>query len=147
MTKPEHLGAEHSAALTGILARFPALQAVRRHVAAFAVMMRELGGERLDSWMHVVEADDLPALHTLVTGLRRDHAAVTAGLSLPCSSGAVEGQVNRIKALNAPCTAVPTSTSANVSSSHTESRSRPADPVLPVATGVRPDIKSLSVDS
>jgi transposase len=31
--------------------------------------------------------------------LRRDHAAVTAGLTLPYSSGAVEGQVNRIKAL------------------------------------------------
>jgi transposase len=38
--------------------------------------------------------DDLPALHTLAAGLRRDHAAVT----LPCSSGAVEGQVNRVKA-------------------------------------------------
>ncbi|GAB3137958.1 hypothetical protein GCM10027290_04670 [Micromonospora sonneratiae] len=56
--------------------------------------MRELGGERLDGWMHAVEADDLSAL---VTTLRRDHAAVTAGLTLPYSSGTVEGQVNRIK--------------------------------------------------
>jgi len=62
-------------------------------------MMRELGGERLAGWMHAVEAEDLPALHTLVASLRRDHAAVTAGLTLPYSSGAVEGQVNRIKAL------------------------------------------------
>jgi transposase len=99
MTKPEHLDTEHSATLTGILARCPELRAVRRHVAAFATMMRELGGELLDSWMHAVETDDLPALHTLVTGLRRDHAAVTAGLTLTYSSGAVEGQVNRIKAL------------------------------------------------
>ncbi|GAA2557149.1 ISL3-like element IS466 family transposase [Winogradskya consettensis] len=99
MTKPEHLDTEHSAVLTGVLVRCPALRAVRRHVAEFAAMMRELGGERLDCWMHAVEADDLPALHTLVTGLRRDHAAVTAGLTLPYSSGAVEGQVNRIKAL------------------------------------------------
>ncbi|GLW35204.1 transposase [Actinoplanes regularis] len=95
MTKPENLNTEHSAALTGILARCSA----RQHVAAFAAIMRELGGERLDGWLHAVEADDLPAPHTLVTGLRRDHAAVTAGLSLPYSSGAVEGQVNRIKAL------------------------------------------------
>jgi transposase len=99
MTKPEHLDTEHSATLTGVLARCPELRAVRRHVAAFATMMRELGGELLTSWMHAVETDDLPALHTLVTGLRRDHAAVTAGLTLPYSSGAVEGQVNRIKAL------------------------------------------------
>jgi hypothetical protein len=99
MTKPEHLNAEHSRMLTGILARCPELRAVRRHVAAFATMMRELGGKRLDGWLRAVETDDLPALHTLVTGLRRDHAAVTAGLTLPYSSGAVEGQVNRIKAL------------------------------------------------
>ena len=99
MTKPEHLDSEHSAALADILARCPELQATRRHVAAFAAMMGELGGEHLDGWMRAVEADDLPALHTLVVGLRRDHAAVTAGLSLPHSSGAVEGQVNRIKAL------------------------------------------------
>ena len=99
MTKPEHLDTEHSTALAGVLARCPALRAVRRHVAAFAAMMRELGGELLDTWMHAVEVDDLPALHTLVASLRRDHAAVTAGLTLPYSSGAVEGQVNRIKAL------------------------------------------------
>jgi transposase len=40
-----------------------------------------------------------PALHSLVTGLRRDLAAVTAGITLPWSSGAVEGNVNRIKTI------------------------------------------------
>jgi transposase len=99
MTKPEHLDSEHSAVLAGILIRCPELRAVRGHVAAFAAMMRELAGERLDGCMGAVETDDLPALHALVAGLRRDHAAVTAGLTLPYSSGAVEGQVNRIKAL------------------------------------------------
>jgi transposase len=34
-----------------------------------------------------------------VIGLRRDQDAVTAGLTLPWSSGAVEGHVNRIKML------------------------------------------------
>ena len=99
MTKPERLDTEHSAALAGILTRCPQLRAVRGHVAAFAAMMRELSGERLNGWMRAVATDDLPALHTLVAGLRRDYAAVTAGLTLPYSSGAVEGQVNRIKAL------------------------------------------------
>jgi hypothetical protein len=72
MTKPEHLDTERSAALTAILPRRPELRAVRRHVAALAAMM----GELLDSWMHAMETDDLPALHTLVARLRRDHAAV-----------------------------------------------------------------------
>jgi transposase len=34
-----------------------------------------------------------------VTGLRRDQDAVTAGLTLPYSSGPVEGHVNRIKTI------------------------------------------------
>lgn len=47
--------------------------------------------------MNAVDADDLPALHSFVRGLRRDFDAVTAGLTLPWSSGPVEGHVNRIK--------------------------------------------------
>ena len=38
-------------------------------------------------------------MQRFVTGLRRDHAAVLNGLTLTYSSGAVEGNVNRIKML------------------------------------------------
>lgn len=41
--------------------------------------------------------DDLPCLHGFANGLERDLDAVTAGLTLPWSSGPVEGHVNRIK--------------------------------------------------
>ena len=54
-------------------------------------------GERLDAWIAGVEADDQPDLHCFVNGLRRDYDAVLNGLTLPHSSGAVEGNVNRIK--------------------------------------------------
>lgn len=56
-------------------------------------------GERLEAWMDTVRADDLPELHSLINSLARDHAAVTNGLTLPYSSGAVEGAVNKIKML------------------------------------------------
>jgi transposase len=46
-----------------------------------------------------VEADQLPELHSFTAGLKRDLDAVVNGLSLPYSSGAVEGNVNRIKML------------------------------------------------
>jgi transposase len=36
-------------------------------------------------------------LHTFANGLERDHAAVLSGLTLPYSSGAVEGKVGKIK--------------------------------------------------
>ena len=46
-----------------------------------------------------MEADDQPDLHSFAIGIRRDHDAVTAGLTLPYSSGKVEGNVNRLKAI------------------------------------------------
>jgi transposase len=66
---------------------------------AFATMMCQLRDAQLESWMGAVTSDDLPALHSFVTGLRRDHDAVIAGLTLPWNSGPVEGHVNRIKML------------------------------------------------
>ncbi len=39
----------------------------------------------------------LPGISRFATGLNADLVAVTAGLSLPLSSGPVEGNVNRIK--------------------------------------------------
>ncbi|WUL21218.1 IS5 family transposase [Streptomyces sp. NBC_00353] len=57
----------------------------------------QLQGERLPEWMEAVRADDLPSLHTFTNGLARDLAAVTAGRTLPWSSGVVEGHVSRIK--------------------------------------------------
>jgi transposase len=60
-------------------------------------MMLQRRGRHLEEWMAAVCADGLPDLHSFVTGLRRDFDAVTAGLTLPHSSGKVEGHVNRIK--------------------------------------------------
>jgi len=54
-------------------------------------------GERLDAWITAIDADDQPDLSSFATRLKRGHAAVLNGLTLPPSSGAVEGQVNRIK--------------------------------------------------
>lgn len=68
-------------------------------MATFAEIMSNLRDNRLDGWIAAVEADDLPGLRSFATGLRRDHQAVINGLSLPYSSGAVEGNVNRIKML------------------------------------------------
>lgn len=60
-------------------------------------MITERQGQRLPDWLDAVRQDDLPSLHTLEAGIDRD--AVTARLTLPWSSGTVEGHVNRIKML------------------------------------------------
>jgi hypothetical protein len=85
--------------LKTILTRCPALDRTSHHVRAFAELMNDRQGKHLDQWIAGVQADDLPALHTFVTGLGQDLDAVVAGLSLRYSSGAVEGHNNKIKML------------------------------------------------
>ena len=56
-------------------------------------------GDRLDDWITAVEADDQPDLHSFIRGIKRDYDAVLNGLTMPWSSGVVEGNVNRLKML------------------------------------------------
>ena len=78
-------------------ARCPHLDALARDVTEFAKILTGRHGDRLTAWITTVEAGDQPALHSFTNGLKRDHAAVLNGLTLPHSSGPVEGNVNRIK--------------------------------------------------
>ena len=76
------------------------LDRLAEHVTGFAKMMTKRTGEQqLAGWLERVDADDQPELHTFAAGIRQDLAAVTAGLSLPYSSGPTEGNVNRLKAI------------------------------------------------
>jgi transposase len=100
MTNPANLDPDNKARLDAVSQRSPAIRAVIGHVRRFATMMRTLSGTRdLPQWIRQVEADDLPGLRPFTTSIQRDLAAVTAGLSLPYSSGPVEGHVNRIKTI------------------------------------------------
>jgi len=100
MTRPDRLADDDRAGLDAVLASSPELAAVAASVRDFAVIMTERRGrKRLEPWMNAALATGEPALRTFVTGLRKDQGAVTNGLSLPWSSGAVEGHVNRIKML------------------------------------------------
>jgi len=60
-------------------------------------MTRRQGLLALEDWLTAVEASDLPELRSFANGIRRDQQAVTAGLALPYSSAAMEGNVNKIK--------------------------------------------------
>ncbi|TXS48522.1 transposase [Streptomyces sp. uw30] len=53
----------------------------------------------LDVWLADVRLDGQRAIRTLAAGMRRDHAAVLAALTTTFTSGAVEGNVTRIKLL------------------------------------------------
>ncbi len=101
LTRPDHLTADEQAQLAAIRGRCPHIDALAGHVAAFAQIMTGRTGDRdLETWLTAVEADDgQPELRSFATGLRHDQQAVTNGLTLPYSSGKVEGAVTKIKML------------------------------------------------
>jgi transposase len=99
LSRPAALTDAQRAQLAGIYARCPHLSTLAAHVTSFAEMMTGLHGYHLHQWLADVEADDQPQLHSFAAGIRRDLPAVTAGLTLPHSSGPVEGNVNRIKTI------------------------------------------------
>jgi transposase len=110
MSDPHTLTADEEAQLTAILGACPELADLRAHVAAFADLMTQRRDRDLEKWITAATASGLPELRSLVTGLRRDQDAATAGLTLPWSSGAVEGHVNRTRYSNARCTGAPAPT-------------------------------------
>jgi transposase len=61
------------------------------------MLVREKNVSALDSWLAAARASGLPTFVGLANGLEADRAAVEAGLSLPWSSGPVEGNINRLK--------------------------------------------------
>jgi transposase len=99
LADPGNLGDDEKSRLAQARERCPHLDALAGHVTGFAKILTGLHGDRLDDWIEAVEADDQPDLHSFARGLRHDHDAVRNGLTLPWSSGAVEGNVNRLKTL------------------------------------------------
>jgi transposase len=98
LSRPGSLDDGDQARLAAVRAGCPHLDALAGHIRDFAGMMtRRQGLLALEDWLTRVEADDQPELHSLAAGIRRDQEAVTAGLALPYHSGAMEGNVNKIK--------------------------------------------------
>jgi transposase len=98
LTHPGNLDPADQARLDAATAQCPHLDDLARHVRAFAkIMARRQGLLQLEDWLTGAEASDLPQLRSFARGIRRDQQAVTAGLSLPYSSAALEGNVNKIK--------------------------------------------------
>jgi transposase len=100
LRRPETLTDDEQAQLAAIRARCPHIDALACHVRSFAEMMtRRTGDNDLEGWLAAAEASDLPQLRSFAHGIRIDQQAVTNGLTLPWSSGKVEGTVNKIKML------------------------------------------------
>jgi transposase len=104
LRRAEDLDPRQQQLLADLRSHCSQLDRLADHVTRFAKMMTKRTGEQeLAGWLERAEADDQPELHTFATGIRQDLAAVTAGLTLPYSSGSTEGNVNRIILWNQNC--------------------------------------------
>jgi transposase len=65
----------------------------------FRDIVKNRKARNLDAWLKSAEASGIPEINGFALGIRRDHAAVVAGIEKPWSNGQVEGQVHRLKLL------------------------------------------------
>ena len=95
--RPDTLTEDERPRLKAILDRCPELQAASDQVRAFAAMITGLTGQNLPQWITAARNAGLPGIASFAKGLEQDLDAVTNGLTMPWSSGPVEGRVNHIK--------------------------------------------------
>ncbi len=65
----------------------------------FAQLVRQRQPNALDPWLQRATTSTLEALQRFAKGLYEDYEAVKAGVTLPWSTGPVEGHINRLKML------------------------------------------------
>jgi transposase len=99
MRRQEKLSEEQKAYLRRLCVADGALADARRLTQDFAKMVRGLEGEKLDGWLEEADACGAPAMRNFAVGLRKDLAAVRAGLTEKWSNGPVEGFVHKLKLL------------------------------------------------
>lgn len=99
LRQPARLTAEDDAWLERLRHAHPTFAQAIALAQDFAQLLRARQPERLDPWLQQAATSTPPALRRLATSLRRDYAAVKAGLTGPWSSGPVEGHINRLKML------------------------------------------------
>jgi len=65
----------------------------------FAALVRQRQPAQLDPWLQRAASSTLEALRRFAQSLSEDYQAVKAGVTLPWSTGPVEGNINRLKML------------------------------------------------
>ncbi|MHC5262668.1 ISL3 family transposase [Streptomyces sp. UC4497] len=99
MCPQETLRPSETAQLEAVRNACPAITAVCDLAWEFTAMVHHRQGHLLRDWIQKAEVSGPEAIGVFADSVRQDLPAVTAGLTLSYSSGAVEGHVNRIKTI------------------------------------------------
>jgi len=94
---PDGLGDDDRALLGQLCAACPLAATAYPLLQQFTRMVKARTPEPLDAWLAAVADCDVPDVATFAEGLRREYAALRAALTLPWSTGPVEGQITRLK--------------------------------------------------
>lgn len=97
LRRPEQQDAAEQQRVADIRGLAPVLDEAVSLTLEFARLVRERQADELDAWLERASASAAPAFRSFAASLRRDEAAVRAGMSLPWSTGPVEGEINRLK--------------------------------------------------
>ena len=99
LRQPAHLTVEDQTLLDRLPQAHPAFAQAIALAQGFAQLLRARQPEPLDAWLQEAATSALAAFRRVAKSLQRDYAAVKAGVTLPWSSGPVEGHINRLKML------------------------------------------------
>ncbi len=97
VARPETLSSEARDLLDRMTQMDTILAQARELTYGFLKLIRHHNGKGLDSWLKDAHASTLRQFRTFARSIERDKAAVLAGLTLPYSTGPVEGHINRLK--------------------------------------------------
>ena len=96
MSEPDQLGEGERRFVTALLELSPPIAQAVDLAKAFSTMIKEGLADQLDDWITVAENG---GFKHFADRLRQDRDAVHAALTMPWSTGPVEGQINRLKVI------------------------------------------------
>jgi transposase len=99
LRRPEGLVEDEAAQLAELQAQQPEVAAAIALAQDFTRLVRERQPAQLEPWLARAAESPVVPLQRFAKGLRDDDEAVRAGLTLPWSTGPVEGHINRLKML------------------------------------------------
>ncbi len=97
LARPETLSSRAREQFDRITQMDDTLAQARELTRGFLNLIRHHNSEGLDTWLNDVRASTVGQFHTFARSVERDKPAILAGLTLPYSTGPVEGHINRLK--------------------------------------------------
>ena len=96
MSEPDKLSEDDRRFVTTLLELSPPIAQAVDLARAFSTMIKQSLADQLDGWIAAAETGGFKGF---AGSLRQDRDAVHAALTLPWSTGPVEGQINRLKVI------------------------------------------------